>query len=533
MRRITCSRSSPTDTPTDRTEAAAVAIEIELKLTLAPQDIPRLQRHPLWRAARRIAAQKLYTVYYDTPELDLWRSGLTLRLRKAGARWVQTVKGGGGASGGLHRRYEFEAPVAGPLPDLTLIDGSEWAGHFAAPQVRTQLKPVMLTEFVRSRACIEDGTGMRIEASLDRGLIKSGDATEPVSELELEVAAGEPWRAYQVALKLAGRVPLLVENRSKAHRGLALHEHAAPAPVKATASPVAREMSAQDAFIALAGACLDQFVANQRGMIAGADPEYLHQMRVALRRLRSVFGTFAPLLPPAALVMPIAETRWLAGSLGAARDWDVFATETLPPITARYPEHDGVAAFAAAVVRLRRQANRSARQAVVSTRGQGFLLSAAGWLAARTWLEQMEDAHKEALDQPVADFARAVIGAAHTRVLRRGRGFGKLSAERLHRLRIAVKKLRYAIEFFGSLYDDVKLSRYRAVLVDMQDHLGRFNDARVAAALAARAGAGLEGSAGAEARGIMLGWNAGAQQFGMRELERVWKRFRACKPFWR
>ncbi len=509
-----------------------MAIEIELKLALAAEDVPRLQRHPLWRNARRMPAQKLYSVYYDTPDLELWRSGLTLRLRRSGARWLQTVKGGGSVSAGLHRRQEFEAPVAGPLPDLTPIDGTEIASRFASPHLRAQLRPVMVTDFVRSRARIESAPAALIEASLDRGFIKSGDATEAVSEVELELKAGEPWRAYQLALALVQSVPLLVENRSKAERGIALHERIAMQPVKALPSPVNRSMSSQEAFIALIDACLQQFVANQRGMITGRDPEYLHQMRVALRRLRSIFATFAPLFPVPTLVTPIAETRSLAQTLGAARDWDVFTTETLPPIASLYTAHDGITAVASAATRLRRAANRKARAAVVSSRGQGFLLSLAGWLAARTWLYEMGDMQKDALDRPVREFAREVLAAAHARVMKRGRGFGKLSPERLHRLRIAVKKLRYAVEFFGPLYDAAQLGAYRPSLVAIQDQLGRFNDARVLAGLAARATRGLKGSPGAEARGIMLGWSSGAQQFGMRDLERVWKRFRQCTAFW-
>jgi CHAD domain-containing protein len=230
--------------------------------------------------------------------------------------------------------------------------------------------------------------------------------------------------------------------------------------------------------------------------------------------------------------MPIGETRWLAQALGAARDWDVFTTETLPPIAALYPTHEGVAAVTSAAIRLRRAANRKARAAVVSSRGQGFLLSLAGWLAARTWLYEMDEAQTQALNAPVDEFARAVLEAAHARVMKRGRGFGKLAPERLHRLRIAVKKLRYAVEFFEPLYDAAQLGAYRALLVDIQDQLGRFNDARVVAALAARASQAVRGSRGAEARGIMLGWSSGAQQFGMRDLERIWKRFRQCKRFW-
>ncbi len=510
-----------------------MAIEIELKLLVAAHDVARLRRHPLLRNATHAPAQRLYSVYYDTPDLKLWRAGLTLRLRRSGGRWVQTVKGEGSVTAGLHKRTEVEAEVVGPLPDLTVIEAPELVGHFASAQLRTQLKPVIVTEFTRARWLIEPVTDVGIEASIDQGVIKSDDAAEPLSELELEIKNGEPWRAYQLALQLLGSVPLLVENRSKAERGIALREGRARQPLKAGSSPVTDVMSAQEAFKALVHGCLAHFIANQQGMLGSRNPEYLHQMRVALRRLRSVFGTFAPLFPAEALAPPIAETRWLAAALGPARDWDVFNTEILPPVLARYADHAGIAAVARAAARLRRSANRVARRAVTSARGQGFLLSVGGWLAAETWVGGMDEVQRAALNGPVIAFAGPVLGTAHARVVKRGRHFARLSPSKLHRLRIAAKKLRYATEFFGLLYDGKRLRGYRAALVQLQDALGRFNDAQTVTELAARASRGLRGAGASEARGIMLGWSAGAQDLGTQQLHRIWKRFRGREPFWK
>src|SRR3990172_1216837 len=139
-------------------------------------------------------------------------------------------------------------------------------------------------------------------------------------------------------------------------------------PAKARPSPVVADMTSHDAFTALVRACLEHIIANQHGMLESSNPEYLHQTRVALRRLRSVFGTFAALFPARALAPLIEETRWLARMLGPARDWDVFNDETLPPVIARYAGHAGVAAMARSAARLRAAANRTARRAVVSTR---------------------------------------------------------------------------------------------------------------------------------------------------------------------
>ena len=507
-------------------------LETELKLQIDPRHIARLRGHPLFKHATRRASRKLHSVYYDTPDLDLWRAGVTLRLRRTSGQWVQTIKGGGTVAAGLHQRHEFETALTTPVPDFSAI-GGELAAHFASSQLRARLKPMIVTEFTRFSSLLAPAPGVAIEASIDRGIIKSGAATEPICELELEVKTGPAWRAYQVAMQLLEAAPLLVEDRSKAERGVALRLSTRYEPLKAPPSPVAADMTSNSAFKALILTCLAHYTANQRGMLAGAGPEYLHQMRVALRRLRSVFSTFAPLFPAAVLEPPVAETRWLARILGTARDRDVFVAETLPPVSARYAQHRGLAALTRSAANLRQAANRAARRAVRSARGQGLLLALGAWTSAETWLEGLDVAQHTEMQRPVSGFARTVLDAALERVRKRGRHFANLAPPELHRLRIAAKKLRYATEFFAPLHDRRNARDYQRALARLQDALGSYNDAVRMTSLAERASRGLRGAAANEARGIMLGWSGGMQAVDTRHLKRVWKEFRAAEPFWK
>jgi CHAD domain-containing protein len=301
-------------------------------------------------------------------------------------------------------------------------------------------------------------------------------------------------------------------------------------PVKAQPSPVLAGMTSHDAFKALVSACLAHLIANQRGMLESPDPEYLHQMRVALRRLRSVFSTFKTFYPARELAPLTEEARWLARMLGPARDWDVFSDETLPPVIAHHAEHAGVAAMARSAARLRMGANRRARRAVVSARGQGLPRAFEEWLSAA--FETLDAGQRAELARPVTDFARAVLDAAAKRVAKRGRHLGGLAPRELHRLRIAAKKLRYAVEFFAPLYDDARTGAYRAALVRLQDALGSYNDAVTVKQLAVRANRGIEGAAADEAFGIMLSWSAGMREKSTRKLQRVWKKFCTAPAFW-
>jgi triphosphatase len=143
------------------------------------------------------------------------------------------------------------------------------------------------------------------------------------------------------APKLAEDVPLSIGYRAWAGRGYALARGEARSPVKAQHAVLDRGMSVNDAFKAVMWATLVHLRANEPGMLAGRNPEYMHQMRVALRRIRSAFGVFAALFPGPAISSVRNELKWLAANLGTARDWDVFVTETLPPIEAEFGARGG------------------------------------------------------------------------------------------------------------------------------------------------------------------------------------------------
>ena len=160
------------------------ASEIELKLQVPAEAARRLAAHRLLRGRPRAVKSKLYSIYFDTPGLDLWQRGIALRLRRDGRRWIQTVKGGGAVQGGLHQRSEAEAEIAGPAPDFSRISDRALADAFASPQLRAQLRPVFVTDFTRSSRLLELDAGARIEVSVDQGMIRSGSRAEPLSELE-------------------------------------------------------------------------------------------------------------------------------------------------------------------------------------------------------------------------------------------------------------------------------------------------------------------------------------------------------------
>ncbi|MCW5603611.1 MAG: CHAD domain-containing protein [Burkholderiales bacterium] len=505
--------------------------ETELKLQVTPGALRALGTHRLLRSRVRAVTSALYGIYFDTPDLDLRRIGVALRLRRNHGRWVQTLKGGGGVQGGLHCRIELETEVAAPFPDFAAIRDPELAGIFASPQVRAQLRPLFVTDMRRTLHVITSEAGNAIEVCLDRGEIKSGDRIEALCEVELELKSGSAVCLFDLALRLLDIVPLRIENRSKAERGYALFSGEPAAPVKSRAAALTPEMNVEQAFRAIAWATLAHLQANERGMLEGADPEYLHQMRVALRRFRSAFGVFRDVLPEAADAFA-KELKWLAGALGPARDWDVFITETLPPIRASFGEHAGLAEFEKRCAQVRLTAGRRAHRAVNSKRYQRLMLGLGRWLVDEAWADGMVPEALDALRAPVRGFVDAVLARRASRVAKRGAGLRQRTGAELHELRIAVKKLRYTADFFSALYDAGRVRETLGLLARLQDTLGVMNDAEAVAGLMQEGFGAKPGRTIAEARGIMLGWSRGRAETLKRELRAAWKAYRAAGHFW-
>jgi triphosphatase len=508
------------------------ALEVELKLLVPPGALERLGRHRLLRAGGRPARARLYSIYYDTPAFDLWRQGLTLRVRRDGRRWVQTVKGGGQVQGGLHRRAEAEVEIAGPAPDIALFDDRNLSRALASAELRTQLQPMFTTDFVRTTRMLEPEAGVRVEASVDEGVIRSGDRRSNLCELELELKDGAPHHLYELALKLAGAVPLSFSDRSKAERGYVLARRKPEGPVKARSVALDGAMTVGDAFRAIMWAGLAHLQANAPGMAEGRDTEYLHQVRVALRRLRSAIGVFAPPFPDEVLAPARSDLKWLASRLGSARDWDVFATEILPAIRTKFRGRGELDAFVARCETLRRRAVGMARRAIRSRRYRHFALSLAAWLSSEGWLPRLDAGAKAGLEAPAPMFAAKVLEKRYRRVRKKGRRLAKLSSRELHRLRIAIKKFRYAADFFSGLYEAAAVRQTLKRLSRLQDILGAINDLAAAARLADEAAGGLPGRRGRAARHIVLGWTGGRRATLERELRSAWQEFRPAEKFW-
>lgn len=501
----------------------AGAAEVELKLRIPPACLSRVLASPLLsgRSARTL---RLAATYFDTPERHLWHNRIALRVRREGRRWVQAVKGGGSVESGVHVRLEIETPLRSGRPDVSALPRHPLTKILQSRKIAAALAPVLHTEVTRSLRLIEPEPGVLIEAAIDRGVIRSGRRRERVCELELELKSGPVGALFDLAQRLAEQMPLALEWRSKAERGYILSGLAVAAPAKAAPVLLEPDMTVGDAFRAITVAALAQIHANQRGVLESGDPQYLHQMRVGIRRLRSALGLFGELLGDTA-VPHVAALRAIAAGLAPARDWDVLVAEVLPQVRAALPDQAAIAAFATVSARRREIARRNAKKSIKTNTYNLSLLALGRWLAT------LPVAQIAAWQAPARVYAARVLAARHARVCKRGRHLSYRTTAELHRLRIAVKKLRYAAEFFAGLFPAKAMAALQARLTRLQDILGRINDAAaVEPLLAAAIAAAPEVAAAA---GSVREWHQSRAAARRAKLQQAWRRFRATRRPWR
>ena len=495
--------------------------EVEIKLSLPESARRAFLRHPLLHQAEKLPTRKLLNVYYDTPDLALHRQGIALRTRRQGRGWLQTVKCAGTASGGLAVRPEWEQPYSGRF-DFAGIDDPQVRERLDRQRIQSHLEPAFETVFTRQTWRLRPEQGSVILLMFDRGWIEAGDQREALSEIEIELAQGKPEALFDLALALTADLPLQPEIRSKAERGYRLRLGTPLKPVKAAPSPLRPSQTPPQAFRAIAVDCIAQLQWNALG--AGeADPEFVHQMRVALRRLRSALRIFRRHLPEGFEPAVAPRLRALARALGEARDRDVLAGEIVGPARAAFANDDRLAALAAAVERARRQAHESMRAAFAAPAYALTLLD----FGARLQRAAQEEKPLPAL----ADFAARRLDRLRKKALALADLAKDRDPVRLHALRIGVKRLRYAIEFFAPLYRARDTRQALATLTALQDSLGALNDL-------ARAGPLLmqcldEDPQLREAVALTGGWHGPRHAVLQRLTFQGMRRLRKLERFWR
>ncbi|HEY8382359.1 MAG TPA: CHAD domain-containing protein [Microvirga sp.] len=496
--------------------AGAAPREIELKLEAEPLAIDRLLAHPLIKAAGAGRRARLHAIYYDTPDETLRRAGISLRTRREGRRWIQTIKADRDSGALALDRSEWETPVKGEALNLDAAAGTALEAHLH-DGIGPLLRPAFTVTSER-RTHVLEREGATVEVVLDRAEVQADGRSTAFGEVEIEIKHGSAAPLFGLALELAEAVPLRLSLTTKSARGYALGQTEPQKPVKAQPVTFVRGTTSAATFQAIARSCLAQAVRNEALLRSTRDPGALHQMRVGLRRLRAAISLFKDMMEDPQSEAIRGELRTVSHQLGALRDLDVFI--------GRLEEGDP------ALVEARERRERAydgMLETLDTPRLCSLTLRVAAWIEAGDWLEADDADLRHARDQRIERRAQKQLGRRWKRVLKRMKHLADLEPEARHRVRIEIKKLRYGAEFFQSLFPGTKDSR-KAILAgleSLQETLGELNDIAVGGGMLGEGAMPEEGGAAeaeaAEERTAALLAHAWADAKRLAEVEPFWE----------
>ena len=434
-----------------------MADETELKLELSSESADTLLASDLFGGEPQVVQQN--SIYFDTPDHALRAAGYSLRIRKEGEARKQTVKATKASTAGLFARSEWEFPVERDEP---VIDHVTPLRGELGPIV-DHLAPQFNVRVTRHKWTLTEAESV-VEVVLDIGVAQVGDRQTPICEIELELKDGNLQGLLILARKIEATVPFSFGVMAKSERGYRLLDPV-QGSVKAEPVELDRQMSPINAFQAIAYSCLRHFRLNETIFATRQNAAALHQTRVALRRLRSAYSLFKPIIRDTEATRLQDELKWLASVLGEARNIDVLLADP------------SSAAFQATLLQARTSAYRDATAALESSRARALMLDMQEWLACGPYLS---DRPAEGAGLTSVEFAAASLDRLRKKIKKHSGDLAKADDEHRHQVRKDAKRLRYAAEFFASLFDTKKsLRRYKRFISSMealQDQLGVLND---------------------------------------------------------
>lgn len=414
--------------------------------------------------------QMLETIYFDTPDFDLREGGLSLRVRRAGDQYVQTMKRYVRAGGGADR-WEQAHEVSGPVPQFDAAD-AKMLSRVSVIAEKAVLRPVFT---VRSERMTwqRNAEGVDVEFALDRGEIFAGGAKTSLCELEIELKQGAPRDLFDVARALSESNRLRPTVFTKDERGYRLLDETWGKPARGKPAPLTPRMTPRTAFRAIAHSCVQHFMLNEEVVRGRFDGEAIHQARIGVRRLRSALSLFGPLVADSQTALVKADLKWLSDSLGRVRDLDVFETRLLGARAEKDPPL-GFSDLSVHIANLKQARYRDLVTDLSSPRWRSGLLRLLQWIEAGDW------ALRDEVAEPAMAFAARRINKKWEKLARDARAVSKLDDEALHDLRKRGKRLRYATEFFAPLVKGKegreRVKHFIGALEDMQTALGRQHD---------------------------------------------------------
>lgn len=466
---------------------------ITWEAVLDPALAPRLLRHPAF-AARRAGPTRsapLLLEWRDTPDGALAETGLAVEESRGGpACLVHAIPPA--------TALACPASPAGPAEDEVPEEASE-----------------VLAAFLGRRATLPLADG--VEARLLRGALRRGDAERPVARL---ILTGPADAVAATMRDLAATIPLLPPIASLAEEARALGTGTGPRARRLGAPLLDPGLTVEDALRHVIGHLATVLAWHAPIAQGGRDPAGVHQMRVALRRLRSALRAFRPAVDGRPLRDADRRLKALAALLGPARDWDVFLGGLGAELAGALPGEARVTALLEAARARRDLAYARLAEHLASAEFRLLLWDLCALVACRPWQVEKDD--------PIEDFAAALLARRWRKISAAGEDIEHLPDADFHALRLDAKRLRYVAELFAPLWGRKRGRRFLDRLAAVQEQMGLANDAAVARALVGPLGP----AEGNWASGVAEGWVLARSRRARGRAAKAWEALMGADPFW-
>lgn len=470
--------------------------------------------------------QQLEARYFDTPSHALQKAQLAYRLRREGENWIATVKGGGSSKGGLHARLEWNVVVSDNEPDVGAFAHTEIGERLQEVVGDEILEPILITFFERRMVEVVMPDSSTIEVAADKGAIIAGEKTSPILEIELELKTGESKALFMLGAALSREFPLLPEPDSKFYRGLLL---AGLATVQQKKNPVPQVDTAKPVSEAVAVLLVDlihHVLTAQRVFLENPQlPELVHELRICLRRLRSVLEFAEPLNVIKQNTWYQDELKKFGQRLAKLRDLDV-AYASWRQLQDYQSEERGAKVWLGDVLA---ESRNQEMEKIVSECSSGLatplLLGLWGELLNNDWQESI------ASDHTTEKFVSNGLVSWIKRVRKEAESVVWADVNDVHNLRLGIKKLRYVVEVMQPLLGD--RGSIAEQLEKLQDTLGIITDARsteilLKALLRSKSSRAIHLEAG-----MLIGWQMREQLLLQKKANKNWKKFNRAAKKWK
>ncbi len=297
-------------------------------------------------------------------------------------------------------------------------------------------------------------------------------------------------------------------------------------PTISKSTPISAKQSTSEAFGAILRHNFDYMLSWAPIAYSREDIEGVHQARVAFRRMRSALTLFRKAIPRHITDSVGVEMKWIASEMGPARDLDVFIDEGLEEMAGKIPIADGEKKLGKIAISHRDRAYERLRTTMDGDRYKQFLEDFDRWLANNGWFqEEMSAETRVALGKGIRTYAVKVMDKRLAKVTQGGSNIMTLPDVQLHELRIECKKLRYATEFFSTLFDRKGMAEFTLLLKGLQGLLGTLNDVAVMPGLMEQLLDDVEDPHTIQYAGALIGWRARQYEEVRGRLQGSWTNF--------